>query len=257
MIRLRSVGRLPCPDGKVGSHSWVLDLPRSGSVVIFNSKHACQRDAFTGAALAEGPVPVPPTDSSLFAEGAAAAAPLDDFDIDAKSAACVVQGATGPLMVVFSPHYCALGVLHLPSGTIRDLLPLRLTSRGPGRSSLSLVTCITGSRHRGSAGIVFIGRAGQPTVQAVRVDPPELVGSTGTSLHSNGCVIAAACHPSKALLALSLSNGIIQLWDFSALCTDAQGSAADIGGGGGGAAASVGGGGGGGDMDIASPTSSP
>lgn len=46
------------------------------------------------------------------------------------------------------------------------------------------------------------------------MDPWENIGSISQPLGDAGPVLALACHPSRPVVAASLSNGTVELWDY-------------------------------------------
>lgn len=66
----------------------------------------------------------------------------------------------------------------------------------------------------------------------MRVDPWDGLGSLSQPLGDGGPVVALACHPSRPIVAASLSDGSISLWDYDS--ADGRGSARFSGGSGGG-----------------------
>eukprot|EP00953_Heterococcus_sp_UTEX-ZZ885_P019345 10813-Heterococcus_DN1.PRE.3 len=227
MLSVRAVGKLACPPG-----GEAVALPTTGSdghIVLATRQQVLHRDAFTGAVLAMSAAPGAPAEvqQRLHVGDASAslhqAAPTEI--LEPKPVACITTSVSGPLLVTFAEQYSALGITHLPTGTVRDLVPLRLS----GRSASKSISCIAGSQFD-QTGIVFLGRAGMSVLQAVRLDPPESMGSASQSVRSNGYSTALACHPSRSIVAVALSDGTIHLWDYSGLLTsaDAGGAAADV-----------------------------
>jgi hypothetical protein len=227
MLSVRAVGKLAYPPG-----GEAVVLPTTGSdghIVLATRQQVLHRDAFTGAVLAMSVAPgaAAEVQQRLYVGDAGAslhqAAPTEI--LEPKPVACITTSVSGPLLVTFAEQYSALGITHLPTGTVRDLVPLRLS----GRSASKSITCIAGSQFD-QAGIVFIGRASMSVIQAVRLDPPESMGSASQSVRSNGYITALACHPSRSIVAVALTDGTIHLWEYSGLLTsaDAGGAAADV-----------------------------
>jgi hypothetical protein len=227
MLSVRAVGKLACPSG--GEAVALPTIGRDGHIVLATRQQSVHRVAFTGAVLAACAAPGAAAEVQQRSHVGDAGAFLHQAApteiLEPKPVACITTSVSGPLLVTFAEQYSAFGITHLPTGTVRDLVPLRLS----GRSASKSITCIAGSQFD-QAGIVFLGRAGMCVLQAVRLDPPESMGSASQSVRSNGYITALACHPSRSIVAVALSDGTIHLWDYSGLLSsaDAGGAAADI-----------------------------
>ena len=229
MLSVRAVGKLACPPG--GEVVALRTTGSDGHIVLATRQQILHKDAFTGAVLAASSAPgaAAEVQQRLYAGDAGASlhqtAPAEILEL--KPIACIATSVSGPLLVTFAEQYSALGITHLPTGTVRDLVPLRLS----GRSASKRITCIAGSQFD-QAGIVFLGRAGMSIIQAVRLDHPESMGSASQSVRSSGHITALACHPSRSIVAVALTDGTIHLWDYSGhvACMDMARATGSFGG---------------------------